>query len=69
MPSERWSLNKEDMRKWGTNLIVFTSPILVVLFTLLANGVPFSKAWPVALLAAYGALADLFKKWSGTNRY
>ncbi len=66
--SKRFSLSKQDLTAWGKNLLMFTSPALVVLFTLLGNGVPFQKAYPVALLALYGAIADLIKKWkAGKN--
>ena len=60
--SPQGKLNIEDLRKMGINLIVFTAPVLTVFFGLLANGVPFSKAWPVAILVLWGVLADYFKK-------
>lgn len=69
MPSPRYSLNSDDIRKWGYNLLLFTAPTLAVFFSLLANGVSVQKALPVAIYALYGALADLFKKWAGTNQY
>jgi len=51
------------LKKWGINLLKFTAPILAVFFGLLAQEVPIEKAWLVALLALYGALADFFKKF------
>lgn len=69
MPSDKFSLNRQDWQTWGRNLVMFTAPILAVLFSLLANGVPIEKAYPVAILAAYGAIADLLKKWATTKQY
>lgn len=62
--SKRFTLNEEDVMKWLKNVAMFTMPTVAVLFGLMAQGVPFSKAWPVSLLALYGAIADLAKKWS-----
>lgn len=56
-------LTSEDVSKWGKNLLVFSAPIMVVFFSLLAQGVKVEKALPVAILALYGAVADLFKKY------
>lgn len=61
------SLNKDDVVAWCKNILIFSSPVLAIFFGLLAQGVPVSKAWPVALYALYSILADLFKKWSGTT--
>ena len=55
-------LNNEEFKKWALNLLKFTAPGLAVFFSLLAQGVPFEKAWPVALLVLWGLLADYFKK-------
>ena len=64
MQSNRFQLNQVDIIKWCNNLVLFSAPILASFFYLLSTGVPLSKAWPVALLALYGALSDLFKKWA-----
>ena len=57
-------VNKADLFKWGQNLVVFSGPAMAAFFGLLAQGVPFNKAWPVALLILYQAVADLFKKFT-----
>lgn len=62
-------LKPEDWKKWGMNLLYFSAPILVIFFGLLAQGVTIEKAWPVALLSLYGALADLFKKYKSVSAY
>lgn len=56
--------NKDQLKKWGKNLLKFTAPTLVVFFAQLATGVEWEAAFLVALLALYGALADYFKKLS-----
>ena len=56
------TLNQEQTKKFLINLAVFSAPALAVFFALLAQGVPFDKAWPAALLVLYGLLADFFKK-------
>lgn len=61
--SEARKLSKEDLKKWALNLVVFVSPTMIIFFELMAQGVEFSKAWPVAAFGLYQALADLFKKW------
>lgn len=64
MKSKRYQLNREDLKKWGKNAIIFSAPALVVFFTQLHNGVQWKEAGLVALLVFYGLMADLFKKWS-----
>ena len=55
-------LTNEQFKKWSWNLVKFTAPALAVFFSLLAKGVPFSKAWPVLVCAGWGLLADYLKK-------
>lgn len=63
MQSDKWTLNKQDWEKWGKNLLWFTAPALAIFFTQLTSGVDWKVAGGVALLALYGALADLFRKF------
>jgi hypothetical protein len=56
-------LNKEDLKAWGVNFIKFVAPTLVIFFSLMAQGVEFSKAYPVAVFALYQSLSDLFGKY------
>ena len=62
--SPRFKLSEQDILAWVMNLVYFTAPAFAVFFGQLALGVEVKKAGLVALLAFYGALADLFKKWS-----
>lgn len=50
------------LKKWAVNLLKFTAPMLAVFFGQLYAGVEFKAAFAVALLALWGALADLLKK-------
>ena len=61
-PMKRYILDKEQLKKWLKNVLMFTAPILAVFFGQLALGVPPTDAGLVALLAIYGLIADYFKK-------
>lgn len=62
-PSKANSLNKQDLQKWGMNFVKFVAPTLAIFFGLLSQGVALDKAWPVAALALYQSLSDLFGKY------
>ncbi len=57
------NLNINDLKAWGKNLLWFFAPALGVFFAQLALGVEPKAACLVALLAFYGTLSDLFKKY------
>ena len=57
-------VSQEEVKAWAINLLKFTAPVLAIFFALLAQGVAFDKAYPVALFALYGALADWLKKFT-----
>jgi len=69
MTSKRYNVSKEDWKSWGMNLLKFTAPMLAVFFYQLANGVELKQAGMVALVALYGALANLFSKWNTVTEY
>lgn len=60
--SPKGKLNKEDLKKWGLNFLLFVAPTLSIFFGQLAIGVNWKLALPVALLALWQTLADFFKK-------
>ena len=62
--SKKWTLNKKDLIKIGTNFLIFGAPALVIFFTQLANGVAVKEAFLVAMFVIYQLLADLFRKLS-----
>jgi len=53
-------LNKRDFKLWFISGLKYVAPTLAIFFGLLSQGVPVSKAWPVALLAFYQSLSKLF---------
>ena len=57
-------LTPEMRKKWLLNGLKFVAPTLAIFFVLLASGTPVEKAFPVAILAIYQSLADLFGKIS-----
>ncbi len=69
MTSKRKQLTRDDLQAWGMNLLKFTAPMLAVFFLQLANGVELKQAGMVALVALYGALANLFSKWNTVTEY
>jgi hypothetical protein len=58
LPAEKW-------KRWAKNLLTFTAPALVIFFGQLAAGVDWRAASAIAVLAFYGAIADLLKKYKG----
>ena len=57
-----------DWQKYGMNLLIFVAPTMVIFFSQLAMGVEWKLALPVALLAFWQSMADLFKKWKQEKR-
>ena len=55
---------REPLKKWGVNLLKFAAPMLAVFFLQLSTGVSVQDAFPLLVLALYGALADWLKKIS-----
>ncbi len=61
--SQKNTLTEQDFQKWSKNLLKFSAPALVIFFGQLAIGVDWRAALAVALLALYGAIADLISKY------
>ena len=62
-PSERFTLNNQDWQKWGKNVLVFASPILILILTELQNGKTLEELKPLVYAVVIQALIDLFKKF------
>ena len=56
-------MTKDQIKRIAKNALIFTSPIIAAYFGQLALGVSFRDALPVALVAAYGVVADIFRKY------
>jgi len=66
--SKKGELSHRDLVQMGLNFIKFSGPALAIFFQLLANGVPLSKAWVVALYAFYQILSDFLNKWNSETK-
>lgn len=62
MKSKKGKMNRDEWKAWGMNFIKFVAPTLAVFFSLLHQGLPLEKVWPVALIAFYQSLEDFFTK-------
>lgn len=60
-------LSAIEWKKWAWNVLEFTTPTLIVFFAQLELGVPIKLAWPVALIALYGSIKDLLKKFQSES--
>lgn len=59
---KKYTLNQAELLKWLKNILMFTAPVLAILFFQLSQGVEFKQAGLLALYALYALLADYFKK-------
>jgi len=55
-------MKPEQLKKFAKNLLLFTAPALALFFGALSQGLTWKEASPVAIMALWGLLADLFKK-------
>ncbi|HDY90009.1 MAG TPA: hypothetical protein ENH82_18050 [bacterium] len=67
--SPKRQLTHEDYRAIVINTLKFTVPAIALFFGQLAGGVETKKAFGIALLALYGLIADILKKWSSETSY
>lgn len=67
--SKSGELKGADIQKWLRNALIFSAPALLVLFADLRDLIPENAAYGAILLAVYGLLMDLFKKWINENKY
>lgn len=65
--SPKNTLVEQDIKAWSKNLLKFTAPALAIFFGQIALGVDWRIASSVALLAFYGAVADILKKYRTDN--
>lgn len=66
--SPSYSFEGIDWEKYGMNFLTFVAPTLAVFFGQLAMGVEWKLALPVAAIALWQSLADLFGKWKAERR-
>lgn len=63
MQSNRFQLNKEDIRKWGKNALIFLAPTILVFIASLSQLVPQEAWYGAILLYLINILTDLFRKF------
>jgi hypothetical protein len=63
MKSGKWSLNQEDWKRWGRNLLIFFAPAVVAFLTALQTGQKVEQAEGAFIYGLYGAVIDLFLKF------
>jgi hypothetical protein len=61
--SKRFSLNKEDLLKWGKNALIFLAPVLIVFFTAIRDGASIENALYLVYLWAINVVIDLLRKF------
>ena len=61
LPGEGW--DAEKFGKWIKNLLVFSSPALIVFLTSLANGEEMKVAAQLLYVAAINAVIDFLRKY------
>jgi len=62
--SKKYSLNQNDLKKWGINIFRFVLiPTIIAFLTALQGGVDIEIAWGVAIGTGYTAIIDLGRKF------
>ena len=62
-------LISQDVQKWFKNLLVFSTPALIIFLISLSNGSSLQDSAKVLYVAVLNALIDLLKKFQGTTEY
>lgn len=63
MASQKDSLSREDIIKWGKNVLIFFTPSLIVFLQAINNGVPVSLAFYALPGGIIASLLDLLIKF------
>ncbi len=63
MTSQRFTLNKQDLQKWGTNALIFAGPALIVLLASIKDIIPKQAEWGVFALFVVDIVTDLIRKF------
>lgn len=64
--SKMFSLNAIDWKSWGTNIILFLWPVLVIILTQLAQWL--TVDWTIVYTTAIWLLLNLLKKFLADNQ-
>lgn len=63
MMSKRFTLNKEDVKKWAINTLTFLAPALIIFLTAIQAGVTVKEALYAIYLWGLNVSIDLLKKF------
>lgn len=69
MKSFKNELIWEDIKRWGRNTLLFTTPALIVFLTALSNGKSLNDALMVMYPAFINLVIDLLRKYRNENKY
>ena len=61
--SPRFTLNKDDLKKWAKNALIFLAPALLVLLASVSASLPKDVQWGVVALYVVNILTDLLRKF------
>ena len=61
--SKRFTLNKEDLLKWGKNALIFLAPVLIIFLTAIQNGADIKDALYLVYLWGLNVAVDLLRKF------
>jgi hypothetical protein len=62
--SKRFTLNKEDLLKWGKNALIFLAPVLIIFLTAIKSGADLKDAFYLVYLWGLDVVIDLIRKFS-----
>lgn len=62
-PSEPGMMTKEDWKRWAKNILIFSSPLLILFLTELQKGTDVKQAAVLVYAALINAVIDLLRKY------
>lgn len=60
--SEKWKMNQADWKRWGTNTLIFISPVVLIFLITVQTGGSFDLARGAALQQLLAIAIDFFRK-------
>jgi hypothetical protein len=61
--SNRFTLNKTDLLKWGKNALIFLAPALIIFLTAVKSGADIKDALFLVYLWGLNVIIDLLRKF------
>lgn len=63
MESKRFTLNKEDLLRWGKNTLLFLAPVLIIFLSAIKGGADIKDALYLVYLWGLNIVIDLLRKF------